>query len=177
MIDFSAIKDDLYDLIVDATSLEVVWGNQNNPYRQDSQPHFSCILSVVDSRNHDYMGPPDNSGVSTFTGDRELTLLIHGFGTGIVEKTSELRDKLQMKKYLTMLDEAGLVLVDWMPVLDISGLYGTEFEERSSFDVRLRTLTQNDDNSVGLIETINAEGELNGSKQDPRTMEISVTAN
>lgn len=175
MIDLSAIKDALYDLIVDATSLEMVWENQNNPYRQDSQPHFTCMLSVVNSRNHDYMSPPNDSGVSTFTGDREITLLIHGFGIGIVEKTSELRDKLQMKKYLTMLDSAGLALVDWMAVTDISGLYGSEFEERSSFDVILRTRTQNEDDSVGLIETINAEGELNGSKQDPRILDISVT--
>ena len=176
MIDLSTIKNALYDLIVDATSLEVVWENQNNPYRQDSKPYFTCMLSVINSINHDYMSPPNDSGVSTFTGDRELTLLIHGFGTGIVEITSGLRDKLQMKKYLTMLDEAGLAFVDSMPVNDITGLYGSEFEERSSFDVILRTLTQNDDDTIGLIEIINAEGELDGSEQGPRTVDISVTS-
>jgi hypothetical protein len=172
VLNFTTIQDKIYDWINTESGREAIWDNQNNPFNKPAEPYFSIGLGTFDAPNHAYKSVPNLDGFSTFRTDEAFTLLIRGFGPGIVQLTQGLKKSLQFERVQVLLREAGLAIVDWFSVLDISGLDGTEMQERSSFDLRLRIADEETD-EVGIIETAIVDGVLTGSKFDQT---ISVEA-
>jgi hypothetical protein len=157
---FDQMKDTIYDTL---TSLSLVaagsieYQNQNSPH--PALPYFALDLNSFLKIGRDAFTSPDAQGKSVMIGNREFTLMVLGFGDGIVEKTHQLQTALENPAVHDLFLAGELILVDIdQPIQDISGLDESENEERSSYDIIMRTESAITDIDVGLIKIINATG-------------------
>ncbi len=117
----------------------------------------------------------DALGEYQIQGNRQWVLYIRGFGSGIIEKTCKLRDSLEKENVVIHLREGGLIPYNIdEPVQDISGLDGSENEERSSYDVFMRTDSIITGVSLGFIESVNAEATYSQPGKDDIVKQLTI---
>lgn len=172
-MDFPTIKLGLYTWASTESNLEVIWMDQNGP--KPENPYFGMRMNSFEKIHEDYIAPPNSSGISQVIGNDEFILEIYGFGPGIVASTETLKKTLDLPRVQKVLNDSKLIFVESLSIQNLSGLDSSRFEERSSFDIRFRTWTEQSDNSIGLIETIEAEGTLESPDKPDIIQEISVT--
>ncbi len=161
MISFITMQDAIYDWINGQTGLECIWAFQNSII--PDKPFFSLRLMSFVQQGDASVVP---SSVQTTAGEHDIVssidfvLEILGFGLGIVEQTVNLKLTLNRDDIHTSLVEDGGVISwnDTNQVLDISGIDNDLNEERSSYDVMMRTVDIISDVPLGLIEIMNSEG-------------------
>ena len=160
MPSFDDMKDVIYTTIKDMSLVadqSIEYQYQNSPH--PNKPYFSLVLTSFNKIAEDAFTDISDSGISSMVGNREFTLMILGFGDGIVEKTTQLRDLLETPAVHAQLKAGGVFPfnVDGT-VQNISGLDDSENEERSSYDVLMRTDSVITDIPLGIIKIVNAEG-------------------
>jgi len=144
------LRDPIYDWILAETGLESVWRDQNAP--KIDNPHFVLAFDSFIDMHEPYSHRVDDD-TTELEGSTEFTLLILGFGELIIEKTRALRNSLKKAGVKQTLRTGRIVVWDTLPVVNLSGLFNTKYEERSSCDIMLRTDYIITD-SVGIIEEI-----------------------
>lgn len=159
MIDFSTMKDSIYDWVNGVTSRECIYAFQNAPV--PNKPFYSLrLLSFVQQGNSSVV-PIENQTVAgeyDYITTVDFILEILGFGPGIVQDTVKLQMSLNDPTVHDNLLSGGVISWNNMnPVLDISGVDNDENEERSSFDVGMRTANIEADVLLGIIEIVNIE--------------------
>lgn len=168
MIDYSKLKDALYDWAsTQAGETPVIWANQNAP--APAGTFITLLINPVINIGQDYQTPPEEVfGMARIIGNREFTLSIQGFGSGSFQILSDIRFSLNKWTVQHALRLEGIAIIEKLGLNDISELFDTEIEERVSLDVRFRIaspfiedLTTADD-EVGVIETVEYEGDLSG---------------
>ena len=176
MRNFSDMEGAIYDWINGQSlvaSEAIVYQIQNKPI--PNSPYFSLRLTTFAKIGHDSLVGPDGSDEFELQGNREFTLMIRGFGISIVEKTNTLRDSLELDTVTQQLSDGGVVAYETnLPVIDISGLDQSENEERSSYDVLMRTDSIITAIDQGLIETINAEGTYSQPGKTDRVEQLNI---
>jgi len=156
MPSFDTIKNTIYDVIYGKTSIECQWNWQDGSI--PAKPFFSLGLPTFRKIGRDVLIGPDISGNFQMNGNRDFTLSILGFGTGIVEKTYLLQTIFERPDVHELFRIGGIFPYDIdQQIIEISGLDQSQPEERSSYDVFMRT-----DNIVtgipaGIIEKVNIE--------------------
>jgi hypothetical protein len=157
MADFETMRDKIYDLVYAGSSVACIWGFQNAA--PPNKPFFSLVMTSFRKIGRDDLVGPDNNGKFTLKGNRDFTLLVRGFGFGIVEKTHTLQQYLERPDIHESFKVAGCFPFDLdQPINDISGLDESENEERSAWDVFMRSAQTLSNVPAGLIEHVNAEG-------------------
>lgn len=160
MPSFDTIKDTIYDVINGLALVpdgNIEYQYQNSPH--PDKPYFSLLLNSFRKIAEDSFTDPNGSGNSDMVGNREFTLMVYGFGPGIVEATYKLQSELEKPDIYDLMVAGGVIPYDVdSPIQDISGIDESENEERSSYDILCRIDSIITDVSVGLIEIVNAEG-------------------
>jgi hypothetical protein len=154
---FTDLKKGIYDWILGATGVAPIWRWQKGVFKK---PGFSIMITSSQKIGHDVETNPNGSGVSSIHGHREFVLNIEGYSDysyGIYEKTLTLRDSLSKLSVRNALGVKGVVVFDWQPVQDISGIDNSENEQRSIFDVNCRHNIEIVDN-VSFIDIVNSQG-------------------
>jgi len=160
MISFLTLQDAIYDWINGQTGKECIWQFQNAPV--PDKEYFALRLMSFVQQGDSAITP---STVQTPANEQDIitafdfTLEILGFGNGIVEDTVNLKSTLNRQDIHDELITGGVIAWnDTNAVLDISGIDNDLNEERSSYDVMMRTVDVVTDIPFGLIEIVNAEG-------------------
>ncbi len=173
---FSVIKDTIYDVINGlalVTDGNIEYQYQNSPH--PNKPYFSLLLTSFLKVGRDAFTHRDASGKADMVGNREFTLMILGFGPDIIEKTYQMQTQFETDA-IHLLFKAGGILpfnID-NAIQDISGLDDSENEERSSYDILMRTDSVITNVPVGAIEIVNAEGTFSQAGKDDIVQTINV---
>ena len=157
-INFSTIKDTLYDWVYNDHSVETIWSDDNGP--QPIGLYYILRISAIDKIGHDYIDLPDNSGISTIVGNREFTLNIQSKGAGAISALEDIRSSLEKPSILSLLRSSKIIYVDDLGISNLTGLDDTLFIERGSLDILFRTASEITDD-IGFIEKVEIESKYN----------------
>ncbi len=176
MPSFSAMKSTIYDIIKAVSSLESMYAWQDSPII--NKPFFSLDIRSFGKVGRDCFTAPNASGLATMIGNREFTLMIQGKGVNTFEKTTQLQTAFEKPDIHDLFRAGGIFPFNIdEPVLNISGLDQSQPEERSSWDIFMRTDSVITDVPIGLILKINAEATFSqpGKADIERTLNIDTT--
>jgi len=138
-----------------ATGLTTIRAEQNG--EAPNEPYFTMRIATKTRIGEDYFGSSSNMGVIQIVGNRDLTVEMQGYGNGVTEKMEDLVQSLRKPSVQLTFRQAGIAIVDSEPALNITGLDGTEFEERVSCDFIFRVASVTTD-EVSYIDTSVVEG-------------------
>lgn len=149
-LSFKSLRDAIHDWITAETGIVAIWRDQNAP--KPKNPHFVLALDSFVEVHEDIVLTSDGTDIE-IEGTRDFTLLITGFGDLIIENTEKARSSLNKPSVRQTLRTAKIIVWDKLPVINLTGLFDTKFEERSSCDIMMRTDNIITD-SIGIIEEI-----------------------
>jgi len=172
MPSFDNMKNTIYDMVKAQTGIECSWDWQDAPKR--AKPFFGLRLTTFRKVGRDVFIGPDNAGKFQMEGNRDFTLMVQGFGPGIIEKTYLLQTALERLDVHETFRAGGIFPYDLdQPIQDISGLDQFEPEERSAWDVLMRTDSIITNVPAGLIQIVNIES----TYEQPGKPDIESTIN
>ena len=173
---FSQIETAIYGAINGlalVSDKHIEWQYQNHPH--PGKPYFSLLMNSFGKIGADVFTVPDGSGDSDMVGNRQFTLMISGFGSGIVEATYKLQTQFENPVVHQLLRDGGIIPYDIDgTVQNISGLDESENEERSSYDVLFRTDSVITGIPLGYIQIVNAQGTYKQSGKGDKVKTFSV---
>ena len=173
MVTYEGIKTQIRTWVANAIpGREAVTANQNAP--KPPKPFFTYQINTFNKLGFDSVTKPDGSGTAKYLGTEEFTVMLQGFEDGVIEDTRTLKKGLQTLAILETFRDAGFIVFNSSPILDITGLDDSEFEERISMDIFCRTDTEFSDTSFGLIEDIAIEGTIETSGNPDRIINILI---
>jgi len=177
MISFLTMQNAIHDWINGETGLETIWEFENGMI--PDKPFFSLRLMSFTQIGESLITPSDPqtvAGEQDIITTMDFVLEILGFGTGIVETTTNLKISLNRDDiHRSLVDDGGVITWnDTNSVLDISGIDNDLNEERSSYDVMMRTCDIITDVPFGLIEKVNMIGTLKQTGKPDITQTINV---
>lgn len=153
-LDFSVVRTNLYNWAIQniPSGMPAIYLYPNSPRPQVD--YVSLYISSITQIGWDYTQDPlDNTGVSQMVGDREFTLQCVAYGGDPMTVIQNLRTSLQKQTVLDSLRVTGIVFVNWFPVVDITELVDSRYEQRASMDVLFRIADVYTDN-LGVISTV-----------------------
>lgn len=139
----------------------VIFLDQNKP--RPALPYSGIKIISRRRVKRDHYSDVDDDGVQTVQGDREFTLSVQSYGyPDPTEPLQNASDKVLLETVRDQFQAKGLVAFKVGAVQDISALLDkTQIEKRANLDVFFRYKSNQEDN-VGAIETIIAEGQDDG---------------
>ena len=102
-----------------------------------TSPHFTMRLNNFSPIGDDWVGNVDNNGDAEIVGNRDFVLEVQGYKKGVVDKIEDIEQALNKLSVIQAFRNAGIVIVDSMPSVNITGLDDTKYEERISKDFLL----------------------------------------
>lgn len=157
-ISFNAVRVILYNWATAnvPAGMPVIMLNQNAPQPTNNGIPLDYvtiyITSVVQIGRDWTQEPLSNDGISNMVGDREFTLQLMAYGGDPLTVLENLRTSLQAQPVLANLATQGLVYVDWYPIVDVTEVIDSRFQNRGSWDSRWR-LSQNYTENIGVISS------------------------
>lgn len=157
-INFNSVRVILYNWAFAnvPAGMPVIMLNQNAPQPTNNGTTLDYvtlyITSVVQIGRDWTQEPLDNTGVSNMVGDREFTLQIMAYGGDPLTVLENLRTSLQSQPVLANLSAQGLVYVDWYPIVDVTAVIDSRYQNRGSWDSRWR-IAQSYTEQLGVIST------------------------
>lgn len=155
-LDFSVLKTNLYNWATAnvPNGMPIIYYYPNAP--RPTVDYVTLLISNFSQIAFDYQTPPtDNAGDVNLVGDREFTLTIESYGNQPMQVLENLRTSLQKQTVLDSLRANGIVYVQWFPIVDITDLINSRFEQRSTMDLLFRIAQQYTD-TIGTIAQVQA---------------------
>jgi len=159
---FAALQKTLYTWATTnvPNTVPVIWLYPNAPRPNNNGvpvDYVSLLMSSFVQIGRDWnASPSDNTGLTNFVGDREFTLQVQAYGNTPMQILENLRTSLQKQSVLSSLQAQGVVYVNWFPILDITDLVDSRYEQRCTMDLLFRLAQQYSDN-LGVISTVEIE--------------------
>ena len=151
----------------------VIYMRRNAP--RPIRPYFAFDIISHRQVGQDAVWLPDELNYRVpVLGNREFTLTIQGYGPGVYENALELRDSLEIPEVHNAFKAYGFFPFNWEPVLNITGLDNSEFEERVSFDLFCRTDKYRVYTS-DIIETVEGAGRYKNPPKSDIVEQYTVT--
>ena len=170
-INFSVVQEKLILWAKMNTGLYyAIWADQNAPQPYDTSELKSSDAYVIlriqldEQIGEDFVAPPDDSGNILISGNREFMLYTEIKGINAQLKMSKLRDSFQKPSVQGLLSVSKIAYVNNFPIQNITGLDDTQYIQRASMDVLLRSVSEIIDN-VGFIEKVDITGTINDVEQ------------
>ena len=156
MVSFIDIENALYAWAtgVVGSTIPVIWYHQNAP--RPNAPYVALHLFTQRSVGVDAQLAPGDQGENEIVGNRDFTLECQGVGKGSGDICELLKSSLQFLEVQEQLRAAGIAVVDWLAVQDLSELVDSRWEERNVVDFIFR-FAQVSTATPGLIEHLNGE--------------------
>jgi hypothetical protein len=139
-------------------------------------PAPAFIINFSTARN------PDNSNISTVDEDgdvtvsdqAETTVTITGIGIGAMDALEDLATGMRRPTTTWAAQRLNVAVIDRPHIVDVSKLVNpVNYEERGTLSVNMRFVNSVVDN-VGIIETVNLEGEYTGASKEDFTQDFSL---
>lgn len=115
----------------------VYLADQDGP--REVRPYATLKIISGPSRVYprDIEQPTANPGEVNVAGWRELTMAVEVYGTGGMQSCVDLEASLEIPSVYETFRAAGVAIIEVLPVVNLTELLETDFEERGQFDVRL----------------------------------------
>lgn len=185
--DIASLELAIHTWLTTVSGVIVIHADENAPVPNSSSgntvnpvtPWFTYRISNIQGKGLDFIPQPTgNLGDPTLVeidGNRDFTLEILGFSRGCYQLTSNLKDSLSRPSQLETLRTNGVIIVNSNnAIINLSGLDGTEMEERSSYDVFMRTDSVLTNEDTGRIEELI---DAIGTYKNPGSTDIITTIN
>lgn len=158
-INFTNIRNVIYDWIYAETGLDVIWEYGNGPQpdinegKTTGDTFVSLRLGAINKIGQDFMGYPAEDLSTKIIGNREFTLSINVKGNNAVSICEDIRSSLEKPSVLDLLRSVGVVVAeDNAGMQNLTGLDDTIYYERGVLDIVLRTTSEVTDD-VDIIES------------------------
>lgn len=160
-MNWTTIRDALYTWVESVEgSRPVVWADQDAP--RPMGPFTSLRLNTRTKVGHDFVGHATDEGEISVRGNREIVLEVQTFGENALSRAEALRTSLSMPTVWGALSSTAGIAVLWEgDVQNISELEESRYEERGTFDVRLR-VAENVTDTPGVIKHVEMGGTIKG---------------
>ncbi|MDI9250281.1 hypothetical protein QMZ25_16900 [Stenotrophomonas sp. RS-48] len=148
------IEDEIRALIAKATTLQVIFANQNGP-----RPKLPYITVRVDTAPRAPLLEADLSddGNQTYAAHRDATVELQCFGDGSFDALDDLSQRLKGPYMVAAGYAANIAVYATDSVQNIPVLRdGAKYEPRAVLDIGIRYTKQHDE-EVGLIKTVQGE--------------------
>jgi len=170
MIDFNVIDILIYTWVNTFSGISVTWQNQKKAPKLDL-PFMAIRRQSIISKDQGYISNPDNSGIGKISSNRDMIINCQCYGSNAFGRLEDLYNVRLLDSSFDLLRAGGLSLIDQIVITDLTGLNDLEYEERATTDLLFRFASQNDNVSLGLIETINIENNL---KEPDKTKNFDI---
>jgi hypothetical protein len=145
------------------------------PFNHDSPSTAYATLQVLNevTVGQAWEGPVTSLG-QQMRQDVDITVRINTYGKGAITTAKNFQSTLE---YPSMVDKMNVVNVVWRshtPVVDLTPLIKTAYQERATFDVVLGTSCDSYDEDVVPVEKVNVEISTTPS-EDPLDAETNNT--
>jgi len=170
------MKDAIYDIITSQSGIECQYAFESDAIPQE--PFFSLNFNSFGKIGRDVVVISDVTDTFTMYGNREFILEIRGFGSGIIEKTTILQTSFDRPDVHDLFRSGGVIPYDIDQVIqNVSGVDQSQQEERSLWEVMMRTDSVITDIPTGIIEkvTIASKYKQSGKPDIDSTIEIDST--
>jgi len=158
MIDFDVIDELIYDWVSTFSGITTIWADDNSP--KPDLPYISLRKGTVTPIGHGYISVPTSSGISKISGDRDMIVNFQAYGNNAFGKLENLWHVRLDPGSQELLYIGGLSLIELFALTNLTGLNDTLFEGRAQMDLLFRFVSQRTNIDVGLIETVEIEGNL-----------------
>src|SRR4030042_4288219 len=128
MLQQNDIDKAIYNWITGFTGVSTIWRNENAP--SPKLPYITLfILDCQPIGSHSFIGV-DNNGYSTFVANNLATLQIDYYGKDGKIKLEELRYSMIDDYYRILLFNAGITILNFLMIRDLSMLEDSKIEQR-----------------------------------------------
>jgi hypothetical protein len=170
-VDWATIEDAIYDWMFGATAIVTDWTNEDRPERpfpyttlkRGGSLSIQPNAELVEVTN---LGAPAGEEIEqTLSTDDEFTVSCQcrtaadAPGTNANDYLTSAKAALQKPDVRQALRDAGAIVVEAEPVLDLDQIVGEQWTSGASMDVRFRTLAQVTA-TTGYIAKVGVEGTL-----------------
>ena len=158
MIDLAAIKKAIADAVETATSLTVIYANQNAPRPEDNYASVYVTPSAKSGFDRvSYANNVQEDLDETIEGHRELKASINFFKEDAFTNASKFIAQLQGNNLIDFFKNNGLGFISVSEVRDISEVNKNLWEERAQLDLTFYALS-NFSEDVNAVHEANVEG-------------------
>lgn len=163
----TTIENGFYDWATSVSGIAAIWRYSNAPRK--AKPYLDLNISTLFGVGEDFLTPPDDLGMASLFGNRELVLEINCYGNNALATTQKLYDSLMSPPVLDTLATSGIVFVKRLLQTNNTTLLSdaTTYEERAILELKFRYsnqgITDPDEVDVGLIKEVIADGAFTGS--------------
>lgn len=141
--------------------LTLIWADQNAP--RPALPYLTLRLMAATPAENDARGEVTADGEQDLDNPTSATLEVQAYGTGAENAIASLTKRLRFDQHVDRAVQLGIAIGRRIGVTNLSQLVSdSQFEERAMLEVAL-LFSGHDVDPVGLIETVEVEGEMTGT--------------
>lgn len=153
------IEDAIYEWLNEVLEMPVIWDKQNAPRPDPPYAFLDIITGPNPIATQDEMFSHED-GTFEITGLREFTLSINVIAKNAFHKMQQVQISLNRPKFLEQLQLAGLAMINYSSVNDLSELLETDYEVRAQMDVRFYMVSTFSDREINTIEKVEIKSEV-----------------
>ena len=181
-LQMSVLKKALYDWVTAVTGKKVIWADQDSPQPteidSDDTPYLTLRVTTMTPVGQDFWSPVNGiTGEAKVIGTRRLTLEINHYGADSMDTCEELYKSLIFPEYQQSLNAVGLTQLNRLPVLNLTGLDDTRYEERARFEALFLVASESGGVDVGVIENVEITAKVkksDGTIIDERVITVNT---
>jgi hypothetical protein len=134
-MDIKTINKAIYDWISQFTNTKTIWRNENAP--SPALPYITLYIpSLLPIGTDSFIGV-DGDGVSTYVGNNSFSLQVEYFGKDGLSVLESLLHSMNDDFYHTILRTAGLSVLKYSDIKDLTFLQDTKYEKRFLLDISM----------------------------------------
>lgn len=151
----SAFKDALYNWAAPVVGggVQVYWGEPNGPRPPNPSVRFKLIMGPSTIGMDELRDVDGNPNDFTIVGSRSMMLSINAYGDQSQQIISDLQTSIYDQNKIQSLDVAGVGILSFSSVRDLSQLLETKIEQRYQVDANL-LVTEAVTTQPGVIEHV-----------------------
>ena len=175
MIDIELLRTAMVRIVISATGYDdqhVILLDQNTT--RPLLPFIGIKITDLKSVGFDYIDEVTEDLGQGLLGMREFTTNVQAFGPQSWNVLQTLMTALQTDLVIETLRGASISVYDTSDMKDVSWLDNSQYKERHTLDLFCRIGEHVFDSSVGIIESVEAEGTATHYANDPAPITIPV---
>lgn len=162
---YSEYKDSIYTYIADNVGgIPVIWTNQNSP--RPSMPYILLTLTAIPTEFFPFAGSTDNSGNRSLSYTGQFLLSIQSHGEDSMDYLQTLQESFSTADGKVALHNLGLTIQNESDITELPTVIDKTIEPRWLYELDIGFCNSYIEN-VGVIETVEISGEINGAKTSP----------
>lgn len=169
---YSQIKQNILNYVsVNVGGVPVIWSNQNGPL--PALPYITIDITSYVSDGEASQGGTDTEGNQTRSYNEDINLSIQSYGEDSEDYLQILKRSFSSEQGRLDLEAQELVLRDDGNIRNVATTIDSTMEPRYLYELILGSCEAYIED-VGVVETVEINGEINGAKTSPIIVDIEI---